>query len=404
MKYLLIGINGVYNYGCEAIVRGSVNILRAFDPQAEITYATLSLDYDRKMLADCGLEIIPRRFIGRFSFPRLARRLSACLGIEIPVMFDLKETATDKKYDYVLSIGGDIYTLSPDNKGYPSALMLFGDYCEKSGRHYILWGASVGPFSANPGVEKKVRAHLLRISGITSREKKSTEYLNSIGLGGQLLECADPAFTVAAEITKETKSFSGAIPEKIALNLSPLSLCYTGLGRKNGIAEHGLLIEKLLKMFPCEIILVPHVCPPDEGIDDDYSYLNELYRSLPETLRARVRLLPRELGFIATKTELIKCDLCIAARMHCAINAMTAYVPTILLSYSPKASGMAEYIYGSRKYACALEDVLSYDFSGNISLSEQHCLLKARIPAVTRAAYSAMKIFKAHSEKEFPGC
>ena len=39
MKYLLIGINGVYNYGCEAIVRGSVNIRRALDPQAEITYA-----------------------------------------------------------------------------------------------------------------------------------------------------------------------------------------------------------------------------------------------------------------------------------------------------------------------------------------------------------------------------
>ena len=139
MKYLLIGINGVYNYGCEAIVRGSVNILRAFDPQAEITYATLSPDYDRKMLADCGLEIIPRRFISRFSFPRLARRLAACLGIEIPVMFDLKETATEKQYDYVLSIGGDIYTLSPDNKEYPSALMLFGDYCEKNGRHYILF-------------------------------------------------------------------------------------------------------------------------------------------------------------------------------------------------------------------------------------------------------------------------
>ena len=377
MKYLLIGINGVYNYGCEAIVRGSVNILRAFDPQAEITYATLSPDYDRKMLADCGLEIIPRRFISRFSFPRLARRLAACLGIEIPVMFDLKETATEKQYDYVLSIGGDIYTLSPDNKEYPSALMLFGDYCEKNGRHYILWGASVGPFSANPGVEKKVKEHLLRISGIT----------------------ADPAFTVAAEITKETGSFSGAIPEKIALNLSPLSLCYTGQGRKNGIAEHRLLVGKLLEMFPCEIILVPHVCPPDEGIDDDYSYLNELYRSLPETLRSRVRLLPRGLGFIATKTELIKCDLCIAARMHCAINAMTAYVPTVLLSYSSKASGMAEYVYGSRKYVCALENVLNYDFSGNINLSEQHCLLKARIPAVTRAAYSAMKIFKAHGGK-----
>lgn len=397
MKYLLIGINGVYNYGCEAIVRGSVNILRAFDQQAEITYASLFPDYDRKMLADCGLDIIPRRFISRYSFPRLARRLSASLGIKIPVMLDHKETAIEKKYDYVLSIGGDIYTLSPDNKDYPSALMLFGDYCEKNNRRYILWGASVGPFSANPRVERKVKEHLLRISGITSREKNSTEYLNSIGLGGRVLECADPAFTVATEITKKKESFFQAIPQKIALNLSPLSLCYTGQRRENGIAEHRMLIEKLQEMFHSEIILVPHVCPPNKGIDDDYSYLNEIYRSLPEASRLKVRLLPRGLGFIATKTELIKCDLCIAARMHCAINAMTAYVPTILLSYSPKASGMCEYIYGSRKYTCELENVLNYDFLENVNLLKQHYLLQARIPAVTRAAYSAMKIFKIHS-------
>ena len=42
---LLIGIGGVYNYGCEAIVRGTVNILKSINPEVKISYA--SYNYGR---------------------------------------------------------------------------------------------------------------------------------------------------------------------------------------------------------------------------------------------------------------------------------------------------------------------------------------------------------------------
>ena len=42
-KVLLIGIDGVYNYGCEAIVRGTVEILKAVNPKIEVTYASYNL-------------------------------------------------------------------------------------------------------------------------------------------------------------------------------------------------------------------------------------------------------------------------------------------------------------------------------------------------------------------------
>ena len=62
---------------------------------------------------------------------------------------------------------------------------------------------------------------------------------------------------------------------------------------------------------------------------------------------------------MGTKKKLIECDLVISARMHCAINAMAAHVPTLLLSYSQKAQGMCEYIYGHRDWVLPLNDFCS---------------------------------------------
>ena len=38
--FLLHGIGGVYNYGCEAIVRGTEQIIRKEYPTADIIYAS----------------------------------------------------------------------------------------------------------------------------------------------------------------------------------------------------------------------------------------------------------------------------------------------------------------------------------------------------------------------------
>ena len=43
---LLIGIGGVYNYGCEAIVRGTIEILRNVDPAIKISYASYNYEDD----------------------------------------------------------------------------------------------------------------------------------------------------------------------------------------------------------------------------------------------------------------------------------------------------------------------------------------------------------------------
>lgn len=64
---LLIGIGGVYNYGCEAIVRGTIEILRNVDPAIKISYASYNYEDDVQRLADCDLKILQRKRLGRWN-------------------------------------------------------------------------------------------------------------------------------------------------------------------------------------------------------------------------------------------------------------------------------------------------------------------------------------------------
>jgi len=48
----MAGVGGLYNYGCEAIVRGTVRMLREQWPGCEITYATPQVARDRNILQD----------------------------------------------------------------------------------------------------------------------------------------------------------------------------------------------------------------------------------------------------------------------------------------------------------------------------------------------------------------
>ena len=66
------------------------------------------------------------------------------------------------------------------------------------------------------------------------------------------------------------------------------------------------------------------------------------------------------------KSDLARCNFVIAARMHCAINAITMNVPTIFLSYSEKAKGMAEYVYGTSHGVFSLIEFEDYHKIANI--------------------------------------
>ena len=153
-RFLLIGISGLYNYGCEAIVRGTHTLLRQQWPDAKVFYATPRLEQDRERLADIDVDVIRRETIGKYSLPSIANKLTRLAGVSAYVRRDTLRMA--KSVDAVLSIGGDLYTIYASGK-YPGSLIKYGDAVLANGKPYVLWGSSIGPFTHAPKWSESLR-------------------------------------------------------------------------------------------------------------------------------------------------------------------------------------------------------------------------------------------------------
>lgn len=386
-RFVLHGIHGVYNYGCEAIVRGTVAILRTTWADCEILYQSRRPREDAASLAGCDLEVVD----GRLRCG-LSRRLVA--GVlrrgHLPYVWVHRETMKwAKRADCLLSIGGDIFSLPPRAyRAHPVFRQVdFAEHVIASGTKFVLWGASVGPFEDWPAATE-VFVRLLRgVALTTARESLTFDYLQDLGLGERVVGVADAAFLVPAVQRDEDFPFADSSRPTLAINLSPLSARrIAGTAGIEGVcSSQAVMIGRIAAALDLNILLVPHVICPWNPQDDDYSYLADIRTSLAESLGNGVALLRPDLGTMRTKGVLSRCDALIAARMHCGIAGVSAGVPTLFLSYSRKAPGMAEYVYGSQQWLLPVQEFTTESLVGSISaLLGSRRELQQRLRAASR--------------------
>lgn len=345
---LLIGIGGIYNYGCEAIVRGTVAILKSFDPSIIINYASYNYEDDVRRLSGCEINIIHRPRRKRWTCNNIIRKLLSFIGVTYIVPYDTTEWI--KGFDTIFSIGGDIYTLNHDGT-YNPALPIFLEKCQSLGVTYILWGASVGKFEKNPRALAFFKNHLSKIDMIVARESNTVDYLHSLDIRTNVHLAPDPAFFVECpdlSLVKDRKFTVG-------INLSPLSALYEYGDLKTAIKYQSEAIVRLIKEMGCRVIFLPHVISPYPS-DNDFLYLKEIYKNISVEYQSHILLVDTDPQFIDLKKYLLHCNYVIAARMHCAVNAITVSVPTLFLSYSEKAKGMAEFVYGTNEAVVSLTE------------------------------------------------
>lgn len=345
---LLIGIGGVYNYGCEAIVRGTVEILRKVNPQMQIAYASYNYEDDKRRLKDCDVKIIPRSHVKKWSLANIIRKSLSYVGIHYSLPFD--KTDWLDGFDAAFSIGGDMYTLSSQN-GFDTSLPTFLHKCQTKGLKYILWGASVGKFEKNPKALKFFSKHLPKIDLIVARENNTIEYLHSLGVGENCELAPDPAFFVKNP-AKKISSHTGTV---VGINLSPLSALYEYADLEVAVQRQSEALARLMDAMQCQLLLLPHVLSPHMN-DNDLSYMRLIYAKMPREYQSKIQIVESDPGFVGIKNFICQCDFVIAARMHCAINAITMSVPTLFLSYSEKAKGMAEFVYGTKEAVIGLTE------------------------------------------------
>lgn len=349
----LYGILGIYNYGCEAIVRGTVDVVRTIYCNSKITYFSHNYNYDAKMLEDLDISVKPvhlKHTIHR----RAVNKVLGMIHLEKRVaLIDYRKIFDD--IDEIWSIGGDIYTISRnlrEKEKYPYYNHLI-DICNREynfGKRIVLYGASVGPFGNYDSAVKYYTCNLKKYKLIIAREESTLRYLDSLGLKNVVFS-PDPAFRVK----NDEMCGQGS---KIGFNFSPLSIRETlGIDSSQQIIElYADVVAEVYRRYEREILFIPHVCSNDKN-DDDARFLKEVYDTLEDTVKVHVSILDSLVGFFAAKKAIRECRFIVAARMHCAISSFVEGVPCILISYSQKSKGMSEYVYGNYDWVVDMSDM-----------------------------------------------
>ena len=351
----LYGIGGVYNFGCEAIVRGANKLIHQIYQDVKVLYFSRNYEYDVKMLEDIDVEVIPIDY-KRLFIDRVKNKICIFFGLDHrPLCIDYKNMID--RIDEIWSIGGDIYTIpqvkrEKNKYEYYNQVVDFCDRASNRGKEVILYGASVGPFGSYNKAVEYYKKNLVKYKRIFAREQETVKYLCSLNINNVMF-FPDPAFQVESCIVNNET----AKKEFIGLNFSPLSL--------NEIyGDHGIesqkrlsrLIEKIVDEFKEKILLVPHVISKSEN-DDDLRFLNQVFQNVDKNYKEWISIADYSKGFIGLKPQLRRCKFVASARMHCCINAIKENVPAIFLSYSKKSIGMGRYIYNSDRWVLSLKDL-----------------------------------------------
>ena len=393
-RIYLTGQNNFGNRGCEALVRSTVALLRQhLGDDVEVRVPSHDIPRDSAQWPEAaanGVTFVPAPTVPRLytHWNRLCRYVPGWNHLPWPGLGNQPVLADElAACDAVLSIGGDNYSLDYDL----GSFFLYVSVAEAAlrlGKPVILWGASVGPFSALPPVEKRMTDHLSRLSLITVRETDSFEYLRKIGVSKNVIQLTDSAFLLQPQFIDTAgfwpKNVGNGV---IGLNLSPViqrllaSKGLTGVVRK----EVARFIRHAITEWDFSFILVPHVSPLNGvGTNNDSHYMMEVMEELKD-VADRVTIAPSGLNATQTKYIISQCRFFAGARTHATVAAMSTGVPVISIAYSVKAYGINRDLFGHERYVLKTDSLSFESLTQSIQMlideeAEIRALLTERIP------------------------
>jgi polysaccharide pyruvyl transferase WcaK-like protein len=346
MNVFLAGNADRQNRGCEAITITTMELLKKNIPDMEISVLSFDPVIDSYYKKKYGVKVerltVPepegiKKYLNKFKRKLIPWDLYSKYEALIPYIDSVR------KADVVLSLGGDNYT---DDYGLPYDFWGLAEIAKKAGKKFVIWGASVGPFKSQRSLEMAKKG-LEYVDLITARDLQTVRYLKELGCGQKCVRVADSAFLLEPEeVVLPDFDMSKEI---IGFNISSLFSRFTELSAENVLdIAISFLKEKVNKY---NIILVPHVIVPNKPDRNDALYMKRIIDEVPGIFMADKSFNSSQLKFIISK-----CDFFIGARTHSTIAALSSFVPTVTLSYSRKAIGMNEDIFGGRDFLLEATD------------------------------------------------
>lgn len=346
-RFYLTGQRTFGNRGCEAIVRSTVLMLKQTFGEVEVLVPSDDIPRDQKQwptAKEHGVCFV-KAYLPALTRPwahlqRLPLKILKRAGWPFPFPTKLRDEI--KSVDAILSIGGDNYSL---DYRLPSLLMGIDRMAMDLGKPVFIWGASVGPFEAEPFFLPAIREHLTKTRIICVRESISYEYLTE-GLGlTNVLQMADPAFTLAKEYVDLGSFWPQADDNKVlGFNISPLIERYKKDGQDLRKETLCFIRDAVVKGFG--VLLTPHVTPLDNATkNNDAVYMTSLLDELKD-LGSAVTMMPPQFNASQIKQVVSKVRFFIGARTHATIAALSSTIPTLSIAYSVKAKGINRDLLG----------------------------------------------------------
>ena len=323
---------GSGNHGCEAIVRGTADILEG----RELSLISSAPEQDRAY----GIDGVCSRILldtdgsvdrKKLSFWRayLALHLKHDF-VPMDKQLYLKAFSNIRRGDIAMSIGGDNYCYA-DAKKYT----MFHDMLKDNGAYTVLWGCSVEPDMTR---QPEIAQDLARYDLITARESISYEALSAVN--PHTVQVSDPAFCLQPEKTELPAGFEPG--RVVGINLSPMAIeneTVPNIAMEN----YQQLISWILENTEMKIALIPHVVW-EKG--DDRIPLRQLYDKFSHTGRV---IFVQDQNCRKLKYLISQCSFFVGARTHATIAAYSTGVPTLVLGYSVKARGIARDLFGNEQ-------------------------------------------------------
>jgi len=254
-----------------------------------------------------------------------------------------------------------------------------------AGRPLILAPQTIGPFR-RPGTARIARALMRRCHVVAVRDEPSLTRLD--GARTRTVLATDVAFRLPFEAPRRDDNLV-----HVGVNVSGL-LFNGGYDRANmfGLrADYQGLIRSLLGYFSgqsgCQVHLIGHVITDGE-IEDDYRVGVALAVEFPKTVVA-----PRFRGPQEAKSYFAGMDFVCGSRMHACIAALSAGVPVLPISYSPKFEGLFGSI-GYRHVADCCTETAESVLAKVIDAFEHRDQLRRAAAAANRTAAERLSAYE----------
>lgn len=394
-KLFIYTHGGSYNHGCEAIVRGTNEILKE---KSKVTLFSKNVQSEIKNGVDELYVVKPHLSYNRHYSPKriiagILKKAFKNTSLSVKIAYSpVIKSASEN--DIAISVGGDMYCYNSYHW-----MVELNKFLKEKNVTLALWGCSIEPSALNEYLVN----HLNEYDYITCRESITYNALTEKGIKNVKL-FPDPAFALKPEEVVLDELILAN--NTIGINISPLLKVVSGenLAEKNVIK----LVEYIIQKTNYNVLLIPHVEHEDERYysERDYSYMRKLFQDMIANEK-RVNLLSPKYNAKQLKYIISRCNMFIGARTHATIAAYSSCVPTQVIGYSIKSQGIAKDIFGTYdNFVLPINQLKSEDdlIKGFMWLMENEKNIRKHlesfIPDYAKRAYDAKEVIDNLKNKE----